>query len=168
MKVFERRSNLKQIEAVLKKLDIVFHWLTAASIAVMTLLIFIQVLLRYVFNSPLAWSEEIARYLFIWMTFLAGYIGARKGKHIGVEALQNALPPFFGKVLKCLANLISAAFFGAIIYYIAFSWQKFSIQTSPATGLPISIVYLGMVIGSLGPQALRDTRASHHKLAGLG
>ncbi|MEG2136016.1 MAG: TRAP transporter small permease, partial [Clostridia bacterium] len=106
------------------------------------------VLFRFVFSSPLAWSEEIAKYLFIWMTFIAGYVGARKGRHIGVVALQNALPPLGGKLLRCLSNLISAVFFGTVIYYTIYFWSKLAMQTSPALGIPISIVYLGMLIGS--------------------
>lgn len=140
---------MKRIEAAFKIIDKLFYWLTAINIAVMTLLIFIQVLLRYLFSSPLAWSEELARYLFIWMTFLAGYIGLRKGKHIGVEALQNALPAIPGKILKVFSFLLSGTFFGAIVYYVLVSWQKLTIQTSPATGIPITIVYLGMVAGAL-------------------
>ena len=54
-----------------------------------------------------------------------------------------------GNMLRFLANLVSSLFFGAIIYYILVFWQKLSIQTSPATGIPITFVYLGMVIGSL-------------------
>lgn len=140
---------MKKLEALVARFDSIFYWFTAISIGAMTLLIFLQVLLRYVFNTPLAWTEEISRYLFIWMTFTAGYIGLRKGKHIGVEALQNALPPMLGNALRFLANLMSGLFFGAIVYYILIFWQKLSIQTSPATGIPITIVYLGMVIGSL-------------------
>lgn len=139
---------MKTIERILDKMDVLFNWLTALIIGGMTVLIFLQVLFRFVLGSPLAWSEEIAKYLFIWMTFIAGYVGARKGKHIGVEALQNALPSIGGKLLKSIANLVSAAFFGAVIYYTLYFWQKLSIQTSPALGIPISFVYLGMLIGS--------------------
>lgn len=140
---------MKKLESLVARFDSMFYWFTAISIGAMTLLIFLQVLLRYVLNTPLAWTEEISRYLFIWMTFTAGYVGLRRGKHIGVEALQNALPPVLGNMLRFLANLVSSLFFGAIIYYILVFWQKLSIQTSPATGIPITFVYLGMVIGSL-------------------
>lgn len=139
---------MKSIEKVLAKLDIVFNWMTTIILGAMTALIFIQVLCRFVFNSPLAWTEEVAKYLFIWMTFIAGYVGARRGMHIGVEAVQNALPPIGGKILRCFSNLVCTAFFGAVVYYTLYFWDKLSKQTSPALGIPISIVYLGMIIGS--------------------
>lgn len=139
---------MKTVERILDKLDVVFKWLTIVILGGMTALIFIQVLCRFVFNSPLAWSEEIAKYLFIWMTFIAGYVGARKGKHIGVEAVQKALPPIGGKILKCVSNLVCAAFFAAVIYYTIYFWGKLAMQTSPALGIPIAFVYLGMLIGS--------------------
>lgn len=139
---------MKTIEKILDRLDVVFKWLTVVILGGMTLLIFTQVLCRFVFNAPLAWSEEIAKYLFIWMTFIAGYMGARRGKHIGVEAVQKALPPMGGKILKCFSNMVCAAFFGAVIYYTLRFWGKLAMQTSPALGIPIAFVYLGMLIGS--------------------
>lgn len=76
----------------------------------MTLFIFAQVLARYVFKSPLAWSEEGARFMFIWMTFIAGYVGARKGQHIGVELIQNLFPESIKAGMKVLCDLISIGF----------------------------------------------------------
>lgn len=140
---------LKIIESILDKLDVVFKYLTALILGSMTILIFIQVLFRYILNSPLAWSEELAKYLFIWMTFIAGYVGARQNKHIGVEAVQKALPPFAGKCLKSFCHGLCGVFFGAVVYYIIFFWGKLTVQKSPALGIPLSVVYLGMLIGCL-------------------
>ena len=139
---------MKRIEAIFKKIDLVFKWLSAIILGGMTLAIFLQVIFRYVFKSPLSWSEELARFLFIWMTFIAGYVGARQGKHIGVEALQNALPAMAGRMVRCLSNLLCTVFFTVVAYYAMQSWSKLMMQLSPALGVPMAFVYLSMIIGS--------------------
>lgn len=136
------------IERFFKLIDVVFNVLTALTLGSMTLIIFAQVICRYVFESPLAWSEELARYLFIAMTFFAGYLAARQGKQIGVEALQNALPAIPRKILVLLSHLICVGFFGIVVYFITTNWAKFMTQTSAALGIEIAWVYLPMAIGS--------------------
>ncbi|WP_296970376.1 TRAP transporter small permease [Tepidanaerobacter sp. EBM-38] len=138
---------IERIESVLKKIDVIFEWMIVLILGGMTLSIFFQVIFRYVFKSPVAWTEELARFLFIWMTFIASYTGARKGSHIGVEALQKALPRIGGKILKILSNLINTAFFSVIVHYTILFWPKLMIQISPALGLPMAFVYLCMIIG---------------------
>lgn len=141
-------AKLKQLKAILAKFDVIFKWLTVFSLGGMTLLITIQVILRNLVNAPLAWSEEVARYLFIWMTFLAGYLGARKNKHIGVAALQNALPPLGGRILRFISYFLCAMFFSIIVYATFQFWPRLMKQTSPALEMPIAVVYFGMVLGS--------------------
>lgn len=140
---------IERIESVFRKIDILFKWLSVFTLGGMTIAIFIQVICRYALRSSLAWSEELSRFLFIWMTFIAGYVGARQGKHIGVEALQNALPRVPSIVLKFLSNIICTAFFFVVAYCTWLAWPKLMRQVSPALGLPIAYVYLCMIVGSL-------------------
>ena len=65
--------------------------LMAASLAVMVLLVFGNVVLRYVFNSSIAMSEELSRWLFVWMTFLGAVIAMREGSHLGTDMLVSRL-----------------------------------------------------------------------------
>ncbi|WHX42673.1 TRAP transporter small permease [Mesobacillus sp. AQ2] len=118
----------------------------AFSLAAMSFAVFGNVVLRYVFNSGLTWSEEISRYLFVWMVFL-GAIAALKDKmHLGVDIVVNALP----KKLQKLVFLIS----NAIVLYLLWlvlqgSWKMTILNmnsTGPATGMPLSYLYgIGIV-----------------------
>jgi TRAP-type C4-dicarboxylate transport system permease small subunit len=126
----------------------VFFWLSVLTLSGMTVLIFIQVIFRYVFNQPLAWTEELGRFLFIWMTFVAGVVAARRGQHIGVELIVNMLPRAGKKAIGVFAHLVSTAFFGIISFYCISLWDKLSSQLSPALSLPMSCVYLGIILGS--------------------
>jgi TRAP-type C4-dicarboxylate transport system permease small subunit len=67
----------------------------AAAVAVFVaifLCVFAQVVFRYVFNSPLTWSEELARYLFIWCAFLGWVIASRRGSHLAMTFAVERLP----------------------------------------------------------------------------
>lgn len=138
-----------KIDVALKKVDTVIKWMTVISLGGMTLGIFIQVIFRYVLSSPLAWTEELSVFMFIWMTFLAGYIGARRNKHIGVEGIKNALPLVGFRVLDFIGNAVSAIFFLIIVFSTILFMPKLMTQTSPALGIPMAFVYLIMIIGSV-------------------
>jgi len=58
----------------------------------MTVLVFSSVVLRYVLNSPVTWSEELASLLFAWLTFVGAYVGFRTHSHIRIDTLTMFLP----------------------------------------------------------------------------
>ena len=127
--------------------DKVFFWLSALILAAMTILITVQVICRFVLHAPLAWSEEAARFAFIWMTFFAGYVGARQAQHISVELVQNLFPAGVKKGMRSISAVIAGGFFLLVAYYLVSLWGKLSAQTSAALRIPMSYVYLGMLIG---------------------
>ena len=65
----------------------------ALCLAVMVVLVFGNVVLRYVFNSGIAVSEELSRWLLVWLTFLGAIVALREHAHLGVDTLVRALPP---------------------------------------------------------------------------
>lgn len=136
-----------KIDSMFCVLDKIMEALSALILGSMTLFIFAQVVARYVLKMPLAWSEEGARFLFIWMTFIAGYVGSRKGQHIGVELIQNMFPLPVKKGMQVFSDLITSGFFMVVFYYCCTQWGKFSAQISPALKLPMSAVYFGMMLG---------------------
>lgn len=117
------------------------------SLSIMAILVFGNVVLRYVFNSGITWSEEVARFLFIWMIFL-GAIGALKDNgHLAVDMFVKKLSPTLKKIVYVISNLI--------VFYILWlvldgSWKMTLSNmdsTAPATGLPLSYIYgIGIVM----------------------
>lgn len=141
---------IQKMEKILKALDVGMIALSAAIMGIMTLLIFAQVICRYVLKMPLAWSEEGARFLFIWVTFIAGYVGARRAQHISVELVQDLFSKKVKKGMQFFSNLIASGFFGLVVFHCIKNWDKLEMQTSPALGITMSMVYLGIVIGCVG------------------
>ena len=64
----------------------------AICLAVMVVLVFGNVVLRYVFNSGITMSEELSRWLMVWLTFLGAIVALREHAHLGVDTLVRALP----------------------------------------------------------------------------
>src|ERR1051325_6153230 len=62
-------------------------------LAAMVVLVFTNVVLRYIFNSGIATSEELSRWLLVWLTFLGAIVALREHAHLGVDTLVRALPP---------------------------------------------------------------------------
>ncbi len=69
-----------------------------------SIVVFYSVLLRYVFKSPLAWSEEVARYLFIWMVFLGISVAERSNDHFKIEVFIEMFPSRVRLVIEILMN----------------------------------------------------------------
>src|SRR5687767_8355162 len=84
----------------------VLELLMAAALAVMVVLVFGNVVLRYGFNSGITVSEELSRWLFVWMTFLGALVGLRNHGHLGTDTLVSRLPVVGKKICLGLAHLL--------------------------------------------------------------
>ncbi len=105
--------------------------------------------MRYLFDNSLSWSEELARYLFIWMTYIGISYGVKKNRHIKVDVALKLFPQKLRGYVVLLSDIIFMVFAAVIVYEsFALSMKIFGFkQTSPAMGLPMGIVYLAPVTG---------------------
>ncbi|API93091.1 TRAP transporter small permease [Virgibacillus pantothenticus] len=117
--------------------------------ATMVLVIFLQVVMRYVLGSSLSWSEELARYCFIWSVYIGISYGVKRKRHISVDVLLVMLKERGRLILTILTNCLFIIFATIIIYYGAditirlLSWG----QDSPALQIPMGVVYLAAPVG---------------------
>lgn len=109
----------------------------------------IQVVGRYVFNYTPQWSEELARYLFIWLTFTGIGYAAQQNAHIRIEAFNNMWPKSIRKVIAIIGELIWVAFNIIIIYVSAkYTYGVFaSKQVSVAVKINMGWAYLAIPFG---------------------
>lgn len=116
---------------------------------VMTASITLQVFMRYVMNSSLSWSEELARYCFIWLVYIGISYGVKMQKHIKVDVVLQFIKNKQKIVIGIIANLIFLAFSLLIIVYgydIAKQLLNWG-QTSPALHIPMGYVYMATPVG---------------------
>ena len=120
--------------------------LIALMLAVMVLLVFGNVVLRYGFNSGITVSEEVSRWLFIWMTFLGAIAALREHGHLGVDMVVQKLPPFGKKICLAAGH--------ALMIYICWLLFQGSLEQArinwdvqaPTTGASMAIVYASGIV----------------------
>jgi TRAP-type C4-dicarboxylate transport system permease small subunit len=103
------------IQILIDRISRLFVILMVAALAAMVLMVFGNVVLRYGFNSGITVSEELSRWLFVWMTFLGSVVAVRNRAHLGTDALIARLPlagkKFCYAVAHILMLLVCAAMF---------------------------------------------------------
>lgn len=123
--------------------------LMATFLAIMVLLVFLNVVLRYFFASGLVWSEEVTRLCFIYLVYF-GAIGAfRDNRHLGVTTIIERVPATAQKALYLLVQLI---IIWVMLLLVQGSWDL-AVQSSAdqwvATQYPRSLVYgIGIITGA--------------------
>jgi TRAP-type C4-dicarboxylate transport system permease small subunit len=143
------RGPLSVLDRVCGAVNLLAETLVGLLMAVMILDIFVQVICRYVLESSLSWSEELARYLFVWVIFIGASVAVRRGQHIALTAITAALPEtarFFATILTLVAF---------IAFLLLLSWAcvplivnaRFTVSSE--LEIPIAWVYVAAPIGSL-------------------
>ncbi len=115
----------------------------------MSIVIFMQVVYRYVFHASLPWSEEFARYILVYLTFLGASVAVKRNAHIGVEMVVSLLPRPVAKVLEWVASALSFAFFAILIGYGSKVVKITMMQQSPAMHVKMGYIYMAVVIGAV-------------------
>ncbi|PMC35480.1 TRAP transporter small permease [Bacillus sp. UMB0899] len=121
-------------------------YLLGIMMALMVGLVFLNVILRAGFNSGLVWSEELARYLFVFITFI-GAIGAmRSNSHLGMDIVIRRLP-HKGKIV---AYYLNQSLILVVMGMLVQGTSKMVVQSvearAAATGIPLSILYSIMIV----------------------
>ena len=122
-----------------------YFWLLKAVIAVflaiMVVLVFGNVVLRYAFNSGITVSEELSRWLFVWVTFLGAIVAMREHGHLGVDSLVKRLPTWGKRAALIVSHLLMLF---ATWLLLRGSWEQTLINwdvAAPASGLSTGLFY---------------------------
>lgn len=116
------------------------------SLAVMVVLVFGNVVLRYVFNTGISFSEELARYMFVWLTFIGAIAALRNNEHLGLDTVVKRVPVPVRKIMLTVSILL--------MIYVSYllmegSWRMTVLNLNtraPTTGLPLSFIYVSGII----------------------
>ncbi len=137
-------------------------WLLVLVFLALGLVVFAQFFFRYALNSPIGWSEEVARYLLIFVTFIGTVVAIQRNSHIFVEYFYRFVPKPIGRVMTTIIDLVRICFF------IWLCWQtKFlaglAMQNMSSIPLPKSIIYW-VVFGCSAAAAFRSTIVAWHHI----
>lgn len=120
-------------------------------LVLMTCIMGIQIVSRYVFQNSLTWSEELVRYMFVWTAFLGIPFCIKHGLSIKVDQFRNLFPIPLQKALMYIDKIIIFVLFLVMFIYscLVVKASYLSGQTSPAMQIPMWIVQLSVCVSSL-------------------
>lgn len=117
--------------------------------ALMVIIMCYQVTLRYVFNNSNIWSEEITRYMFVYVVLLGSFVAVRRNSHLCVDFLLHIMKPGFRRIFTIITSLAVIAF---LVYLLPLSYNL-ALSTmnsmSPGLKMPMGYVYMAIPIGDL-------------------
>jgi C4-dicarboxylate transporter DctQ subunit len=123
-------------------------WIIAAALAAMTVVVFAQVVARELAAS-LPWSEELSRYLMIYLTYLGISVGVKRKSHIAVEFVTGKFPVKVQNTVETVTNIACIVCCAIIILYGMQLVEITMMQKSPALRIPMGIAYFSLVLGSV-------------------
>jgi len=133
----------------------VWSWVEKLVLAVIVMLMSVLVLVtsyqvfsRYVLNHPLRWSEELSRYLLVWIVFLGAWAALKEGRHLGMDILSRRIPPQWRPRLGVFVDAVVLAFLVAVLSIAPEILEITSRQRSAVLRVPMSLVYLAFPVGA--------------------
>ncbi|MDD2493632.1 MAG: TRAP transporter small permease [Tissierellia bacterium] len=138
---------MKRILIVLDRIEEIF---LLPTISFSVGLLFMQVIFRHIFNNSITWSEELARYLFIWQIWIGISYCAKNGTHIRITLLKDLLSDKANRILEIIVIIVWFGFGCFVIYQgynVVMRIASFG-QKSPALQMPMEYAYLSIPVGA--------------------
>ncbi|NMC31176.1 MAG: TRAP transporter small permease [Veillonellaceae bacterium] len=130
------------IDNIYKALETVIRYMVLVLLGLMVVIVFANVVTRYYLHFSLAWSEEVTRFMLVWLVFLGSFLAYINDEHLGLDILVKKLPPLVRKIVLVFTNALVifalyAVLEGGYLMMIAnFDWL------SPAAEIPQGYVYI--------------------------
>ena len=126
------------------------EWLLIGLLGIMVVLVFGNVVLRYGFNSGIVFSEEVSRFVFMWLTLLGALLAMHENGHLGMNSVIVALPVAGQRVLRFVSDLLMLICCGMLAHG---TWKQMVIgmdDHAPVTGVPMGLVISVLLLTSVG------------------
>ena len=134
---------------MLRIFDKLLAFITASAMAAIVLVVFVNVAMRYILNTGLTWSEEVAVNLFVWVIFLGAILAGLEGLHIKVDLLTKKLPKKMQKVFLVIASMCVLFAMGVLIVGGVDVVKVTDRNISAATGIPFSYISAALVVSAV-------------------
>jgi TRAP-type transport system small permease protein len=141
------------------------EWLLIALFAVMVVLVFGNVVLRYAFNSGIVFSEEVSRFVFMWLTLIGALVVMKDNAHLGMSSVVDRLGETGQRICRFASDALTMA---CCVLLAHGTWKQVVIgldNRSPVTDVPLGLVYLCLLISSVG-MAILVAHSMWRQLAG--
>ena len=119
-----------------------------AILVAMTTVVFSQVIARYVLEQSLSWSEELARFLLLWLSMLSAAYAYKIKAHFALQVVVNHFPEKLRRAVSTSIHVVVAAFFAVLLYYSIIFVKGVAGHTAPTLQISMQIPYSSIVVGS--------------------
>jgi TRAP-type transport system small permease protein len=114
----------------------------------LTGVVLLQVLYRYVLELPLVWSDEAARHMLVWLSFLGGGVAVAQGLHPRIELIDALRAPSVQRAVRVLVSAAILSFLGCLLVISADVAKAYNVYRSLGTGLPQSLPRAALPVGA--------------------
>jgi TRAP-type C4-dicarboxylate transport system permease small subunit len=127
---------------VVRYLDLLLRYLLILMVGTLTVTVFLQVLLRFIFLIPIPWTEEVARISFVYSIYLGAVLGIRDRSHIRVDILMIVMPPLVRRAMQVFGTIAVA------VFLVFMTWQGVELisrtgaQLTPVMQLPFRHIFI--------------------------
>ncbi len=137
---------IKFAENVLEKITRFLENIMGIIIFLLIVIVFAQVLMRYVFNAPMSWSTELARFLLIWLTFFGASVATIRLTHLtmGLNIYSAVKNPVFVITSKIFINILVVIAMFVVGWYGTSTMMSTGGRIAPMTGIPMYYVWASM------------------------
>jgi len=140
-------EKFSRIEKIISK---IFNHIVVSLFGVMFLLVLFQIIMRYVFNHPSVWSEELVRFLLVWIVFLGSIIVTRGKEHIKIGIFVEFLPVKLKNIFQFIEKILSSLFLLLLIYFGSHIIIQNLHNMSSIININRGFIYLCIPLGAVG------------------
>lgn len=137
-------SITKRLRNIINKVE---DLLTIVITIVLVVIVFLQVFFRYFLNNPLAWSEEFARFTFIWLVYISSAVVLRDDSHMSMDFLVMRFPKKVRIIIDIVTKILISAFLMLCIVKSKILIDLTMAQISPSLSIPMGLIYLALPVG---------------------
>ena len=140
---------MRYLDAINDFIDAVVRWIIIVLMLFIPAVMLLQVIVRYLFNYPLPWPEELTRFAFVWLVFMTACAALRRGEVVALDYFLVRMNKKVAFGFTILGSLLMIGFLAVAIYSgVDMTWWTFKRGTpSPALAMPWWIVYISLPIG---------------------
>ena len=140
---------MEQYRRVVDGLNVAVRWILAALMLVMTVLIGWQVIARFIVGESLSFSEEVSRFVMVWLVLLGAAYAAKNGRLMKVDIVEHLLSGKAKSTVIMVAGVLSIVFYLVLVVFGFFIVSAVSYQMTPATEVSMSIPMAALPVGGI-------------------
>ena len=139
-------SGLDKLSALNEFICKVTRNLAGLTLIMMVLIVMLQIVCRYILNDSPAWTEEVARYIQVWIILFGSPVCIQKSSHLSIDYLKDSISLGVRKLLQFISYVMISLFSVSIIVFGIQFILKVGYQNTPATQIPLGFIYMAFPI----------------------